>query len=308
MQTTTCVSAILVVISYVLLLVVPYQVEGAVQCDATRACFPMSTTSCTRGNNINLRFFMDAAEGYDDSIVEDISSPFSNRTVTYAFCPRVDELQAFNLTNAPMYATINRTSVENSTNFTYFVDSVADTYVSAYGFGGSLSVAIPSVNSTSRVMITTNGTAKCDNNINAVLLVDFLVFQISMTDGVLTYPGAVAPQENVTDGVSAQPQGVGFQPTCSGGACQLDASLPCIGDVGNQNCARCYTSAGDVLNKTVQIWVSYYGTDNNGRTLLSGSSNPLNFRKYAGASVFNTLSDSLDKVSSGASLDPSLDP
>lgn len=296
------------VLSLVVLMLVQQQAECAVKCDSTVACFPMSAPSCTRGNNINLRFFMEAAEGYEDSTIEDITSPFSNRTITYAFCPRVDELQAFNLTSAPMYASINHTSVQNSTNYTYFVDSVNDTYVSAYGFGGSLSVAVPAPNTSSRVMIVTNGTYQCDNEPNAILLVDFLVFQISLTSGVFTYPGAVAPQENVTEGVSAQPQGVGFQPTCTGGLCQLDATLSCIGDPGIQNCARCYKNSADVLNKTVQIWVSYYGTDNNGRTLLSGSSNPLNFRKYAGASVYSTLSSSLDKVSNGASLDPSLSP
>lgn len=273
------------------------EVDGAVRCDASRACFPMASPSCTRGNNLNLRFFMDAASAYQNSSVE-ADSAFNNRTITYAFCPRVDELQAFNLTDAPTFSVID--PADNAS----FVEDVEDVYLSAYGFGESESIAVPSNTSASRVMIAQNGSKFCTGN--AVLLVDFLVFQISMTDGYFKYNGAVAPRENVSE-VSVQPQGVGFQPTCSyDGVCQLDATFHCIGDVGQQNCAQCITDPYEAANKTVQIWVSYYGTDNNGRRLLSGGSNPLNFRKYAGASVYNTLSNSLDRVSTGQSLDPTL--
>jgi hypothetical protein len=42
-----------------------------------------------------------------------------------------------------------------------------------------------------------------------------------------------------------QPGGTGFSPTCyldsnGGDVCQLDATLPCIGDIGAKNCAICY--------------------------------------------------------------------
>jgi hypothetical protein len=274
-----------------------WPVDGAVKCDASRACFPMASPTCTRGNSINLRFFMDAIPGYENSTVESVD--FNNRTITYGFCPRVDELQAFNLTSAPTYSAID------PLNNASIAANIPDTYVSVYGFGESMSAAIPSNTSSSRVMIAKNGTSYCTGD--AVLLVDFLVLQISMSNGAFTYPGAVAPRENVTDGVSVQPQGVGFQPTCSADSvCQLDATYHCIGEVGYQNCAKCYSDPLELSNKTVQIWVSYYGTDNNGRRMLSGGNNPLNFRQYAGASVYNTLSNSLDKVSNGQSLDPTL--
>ena len=80
--------------------------------------------------------------------------------------------------------------------------------------------------------------------------------------------------------------------------------MHCIGeDATTQNCARCYKAA-DLFNRTVMVWVAYYGTDTNKRRLLSGSSNPLNFRKFSGGSIYQSLTNSVNKVSSGQSLDP----
>lgn len=274
-------------------------VEAAVSCDAAMACYPWSAPTCARGNNLNLRFFMEANIDYAGASATTVDFNHTDRTVTWAFCPRVDELQAFNLTAAPSYAAIK--PLQNDT----FVGYMNNTYVSVYGFGESNDREVPSNVSASTVMVARNGSDLCLNMANPVLLVDFLVFQIALTDGAMTYPGSVAPW-NGTDGVSVQPQGVGFQPTCTGGVCTLDSSRKCIGDEGKQNCALCYDDPAILGNKTIQIWVSYYGTDNSGRRLLSGGSNPLNFRKYAGASVYSTLSTSLNQVSSGQALDPSV--
>lgn len=271
--------------------------HAAVTCDSSQACFPWASPSCTRGNNINIRFFMEAAKVYTG--VSAASTNFmSNRTLTWAFCPRVDELQAFNLSKAPVYAAIS--PVNNAT----FVTDMSDKYVSVYGFGDSNSRLVPRDNK-SAVMIARNGSDVCTAGGDSVLLVEFLVMQVSMTNGAFAYPDAVAAYGN-SSGVSVQPTGTGFQPTCTAGVCQLDSSKPCIGPAGYQNCATCYYDPLIMSNKTVQVWFSYYGTDNNGRRMLSGSSNPLNFRQYSGGSVYSTLSNSLDKVSSGQSLDPTL--
>lgn len=276
-----------------------FLVHAAVTCGSTEACFPWSTTSCTRGNNLNLRFYMNADKSYA-GISPGPTVNFTDRTLTWAFCPRVDELQAFNLSRAPQYSSIS------PTDETMFVENMDDAYVSVFGFGMFLSREVVQNTSTSVVMVATNGSQypQCKGS-NGVLLADFLVFQISLTNGLVQYPGGLYPFGNES-GVNVQPLGIGFQPTCSGGICQLDSSLACIGAAGNQNCATCYTNPHEITNRTVQIWVSYYGTDNNGRQLLSGSSNPLNFRQYSGSSVYGTLSSSLTRLQSGDILDPNL--
>lgn len=278
-------------------------IVASVPCDANVACFPWNTgagPSCTRGANLNLRFFMNATNEY----------PEENRTMTFAFCPRVDELQAFNLSHAPRYAALSRTNTEAPT----FVENVQDAHISVFGFGNYDSRLQPSNSSVSRVMILHNETEVRVCPIDEVLFVDFLVFQVSLTSGMLTYTDAKSYGSTVvnetTNETSAPystdtpPQGTGFQPTCSSGVCTMDGSMQCIGEnVENQNCARCYKAA-DLYNRTTMVWVAYYGTDVNKRRLLSGSSNPLNFRKFSGGSIYQSLTGSVNKVSSGEALDP----
>jgi hypothetical protein len=139
------------------------------------------------------------------------------------------------------------------------------------------------------VQIISTGGGTC----SGILAVEFLVLEISLSAGRLAYPSA-------SNGPT-QPYGTGFQPTCDGtDTCQLDSSMPCVGTIsGQKNCGTCYVSAADFTNQTLQIWNSWYGWDAQGRALLSGQENPLNFRAYAGGSVYQTIGTSLSQLTSG---------
>ena len=108
--------ALCVIVTVGLLLLLQHQVALAakatnVPCSNRYACFPYSSNGpfCNRGNRMNMRFSTTITPeriGYD--------SPFE--TVTYAFCPIVDELEAFNLTSSLRLAA----TVADSTDPTLF--------------------------------------------------------------------------------------------------------------------------------------------------------------------------------------------
>ncbi|CCW67996.1 unnamed protein product [Phytomonas sp. Hart1] len=91
-----------------------------------------------------------------------------------------------------------------------------------------------------------------------------------------------------------QPLKTGFAPTCGntkdGEKCLWDKTQVCIGDLGRRNCARCYSDLSELVKSAkVMIVASYYGTDLLGRTLTSGTVNPLNFREFAGKDVIKNI-------------------
>lgn len=88
-----------------------------------------------------------------------------------------------------------------------------------------------------------------------------------------------------------QPAKTGFVPTCTEkDVCMFDVDAHCIGNVkGQKNCARCFDDPTQLASAQMQIWASYYGTDVDGHPLLSGGTNPINFRKFAGKSMFSQI-------------------
>jgi hypothetical protein len=275
-----------------------YLCSGAtVNCDRTQACYPWDLgigPYCGRGNKISLRFTTDIAPENHYELYN-TTPPTIMTTVSYGFCPIVDELQAFNLSAAPLLGALHVTNFnasnistvlypdENALNFSA---RVADGYLYAYGFGTTDSVRQPnSSTSTGAVKIISNDTLLCPGGL---LVSSFLVLAITLDKGRFKY---------VSD--RANPVGSQFLSTCAGGFCSMDSSQKCIGTELVSNCARCYTNPSKLANATVQIWVSYYGTDVNGRTLLSGSNNPLNFQKFSSTGVWNNLQTSFDNLANG---------
>ena len=212
----------------------------------------------------------------------------NNTAAAYASCPVVDELQAINLTNSGRYiATIvGNTSDVNAT--IVFSSNQSESWIKVYGFGGNDDIGEPNITtSDGAAMVYQNETRNlCTGETRP--FADFLVLTVTMSKGKFVYSSS-----------HNQPYGVGFSPTCdSGDTCLLDNTQVCIGKTGSKNCAKCLTAA-EIATTNVLVWVSYEGTDRDSRPLQSGGSNPLNFRKYAGTSVFDSVSKGVQNVKSG---------
>jgi hypothetical protein len=272
-------------------------VAVVVECDPEQACYPWSARgpACSRGSRMNLRFQGSSApeNGVDRSGV-----PGNFTDVTYAFCPVVDELQAFNLTNFTRLAGVYH---DSSTATWKLSPGVTKSYMSAIGFGNQTSRTLPPLTSQGKVLIMDNtvnnpciGNGATDTPIG---FVSFLVLNVSMNNGLFTY---LAGHEN--------PPGNGFVATCTeGDVCQIDPRQKCFGDFpGRKMCGKCYATAAELAKETMQIWVSYYGTDVNGRTMRSGASNPMNFLKYSLVDVFDALQSSYSNLKNVQISNPNL--
>ena len=87
---------------------------------------------------------------------------------------------------------------------------------------------------------------------------------------------------------NGDPIGNGFVNSCSddGSECLFDSDSFCIGDAATSrwNCAKCVSTSS-----TLTVLASFYGTDSAGDPLLSGSSNPINFRQFAIGNVYSDI-------------------
>jgi hypothetical protein len=264
-----------------------------VTCGTSSACFPWSAQGpfCGRGADINLRFQLQLTE--PNYIADaDRAEPYSN--VTYAFCPRVDELQAFNITRAGelAFTFTNQTTGETQ----WMVEN--ERYLSIIGMGDTRDVSYPQEGSAGRAMIADyfaragDTSSQCARN-TEIAAVPFLIFNVSMDEGRFRYYEG-----------HPQPAGVGFVPSCDEfNVCLFDSALKCIGDEGNRNCAECI-DIETAKSYSTQVWVSYYGTDASGRQLRSGANNPLNFQAYSGSGVSSSMRRSFNNLENGGSSDP----
>jgi hypothetical protein len=206
--------------------------------------------------------------------------------ITYAFCPYVDQLQAFNLSNAVGMASVYPDNTTGEYKFAANT-SYEQVWISAIGMGNTTSRWFPPRDSRGQAMIVDGVSAVCPTG--SVGVVTFLSLNLTLRDGMFPYQAG-----------HDLPVGVGFNPTCDKkDACILDASLKCIGETGFMNCGRCVSNPAELANETLQIWNTYYGTDVYGRRLTSGSSNPLAFRSFSGASVFSSILTSYDNFING---------
>ena len=272
------------------------------RCDRSDACFPWTTDGpfCRRGDNINIRFQVQLApENYHRETAANVFTPeaFSGpiTNMTYAFCPRADELSAFNITRLGVNSLTwpNGTAYDPILNVTYQEIALTEQhqiFLSVIGFGDQRNINFPQPNSSGRVLIADYDACEYVGEFG---IVDFLVFNISMDRGRLKY------YEEHLD-----PAGTGFVPTCTtDGVCQLDPSLRCFGPRGRQNCGRCLSNTTELEDWRLTTWVSYYGTDVRGRQLLSGASNPLNFQVFSGSGVGVAMTRSFTRIENGQTVD-----
>lgn len=264
------------------------QKASRVLCSAKEACIPYSVNgtrqgvNCARGNKMSVRLSLEIAP---ERIGIDTASTMDN--VSYAFCPVVDELQAFNLTEAGRLIG-TYPDPHDVTNF-FLSKKVTQIFLYAYGFGGQDNELRPQLGSEGMVMVVDNVTTPfCPYG--ALDVATFLVLNISMKKGKFVY-----------DPEFRQPAGVGFMPTCSSkDICIFDQSMHCMGvERGRKNCAECIYDGNELARKGIMVWTSYYGTDKSGRTYKSGSSNPLNFRAFAAGNVFSKIGKSYDNIAMG---------
>jgi hypothetical protein len=289
---------ILLLTAVVIRAVTPPKKSRAVACSRREACFPWENSGpfCGRGAKMNLRFFTEFVYGADDTS----HATGSNHTVTYAFCPRVDELQAFNITEmgAKSFTYMNGTDENNEPVYSFMTDN--QRYLNVFGFGDTTNKEFPEEESGGRAMVAdytaqdSAGRSQCIFD-QEIAYTPFLVVNVSMTKGHFQY----------FEGHSA-PAGTGFVPTCQNDVCLFDQSMGCIGEGNNRNCAECVDIA-KAREVSVQVWVSYYGTDASGRQLRSGANNPLNFQAFSGSGVSSKMRKSFNNIQNGETeLDSSM--
>lgn len=297
------------------------------------ACFPWtsgSKDSCVKGGSLNLRFMLDISP-------EKAWGTSKVRYASYGFCPKVDQLSTITLNESVYYATGYETSEDDDDDDDveyHFSTGLYKNYLSVYGFGNTNETLFPQKGiSNGAVLVAVNGSLSSCGGSDTVAVVSTLALNIGMHKGKFNYVGSsptgdqkmmnpyydlaacldneVAPDgqdycaESVTVNIPSgtkQPAKVGFEPTCSNNECLFDSNAICIGDDStNQNCGYCYQSAGDTILAQIQIWVTYYGTDNTGAALLSGGNSPLRYTRFATDTLAEKFNDKLEALKSGTS-------
>jgi len=197
---------------------------------------------------------------------------------THSFCPKVDQFQQFRLAGSA--------KILNASSRREPIELLA--WNSGKGYDRPekqpYEVRFPTADMYSRMPIYVANHSDCPGNGAAIATV--LLYNVTLRSGKFGYK-------------NAQPIGNGFTPTCDGPGmkCKFDSKKVCIGksfgtDPGqtHYNCGQCLSTWDKQLEELdIQIFVSYYGTDPSGRTLTSGSSNPINFRQFADADVYDDV-------------------
>eukprot|EP01061_Rhynchopus_euleeides_P015487 TRINITY_DN26424_c0_g1_i1.p1 TRINITY_DN26424_c0_g1~~TRINITY_DN26424_c0_g1_i1.p1 ORF type:complete len:285 (+),score=84.40 TRINITY_DN26424_c0_g1_i1:56-856(+) len=239
---------------------------GAMVCD--EQCQPWlwaqprsgdASAPCSRGDRMDHRFVLGdiAAASVGDSPTGEVGYR------TYFFCPEVDKFSSFALSGATAYAeTTNNGSL----------------YLAVYGAGKSSEVRVPDETQESHTLVYTKD-SRCDRY-GGYAMANFLLYNITLKDGNYRYK-------------NGDPIGNGFVNSCEsdGETCLFDSKSFCIGDKAQNkwNCAECVTSS----SAEPRVLATFYGTDSGGKPLLSGSSNPLNFRQFALGNVYEDVKGDL---------------
>lgn len=311
-----------------------FSVPVASQCTVQSACFPWhsidssASRTCSRGGSINLRFMLDV-------VPENYVGTEKTQYMIYGFCPTVDELSSFTLNESTFYSTSYKTTttkdkVEETTY--HFSSSLYKNYLSVYGFGNSNSTLIPQRQiSVGAALAAINGSLVACGGSNTVAVVSTLMLNIGFDRGSFNYiessptgpqlmlnpyydieacESGEVPPPNVSycntsvivdlPADTKQPAKVGFESTCKNGKCIFDSSAICIeDDNGLSNCGYCYGDPGETLHATIQVWVSYFGTDNSGSSMISGGNSPLRYMNFASSSLADKFKDKLSSLWNG---------
>jgi len=253
---------------------------GSKQCEQV-VCQPWSAgaTPCQRGTGkIQIQWGLDLPP----------NSRFSS--LTYGFCANVDTVQSFVLVGSAA----NTTGLGSGTPSPNSTWMPSTSRVWLVGGGPSGNPMLPTMTNASNAVVYDGTIPPSDCGVGGAAIVSMLVFNVTLNNGVFSYTNNVAI-------------GTGFAPTCdSSDVCKLDPTLKCIGDVpGMKNCAKCLSK--DALSRTnplsgsdISIFTTYYGTDSRGKTLMSGSGNPLNFAAFAMGGVYNSIASDVTDISNAA--------
>eukprot|EP01065_Artemidia_motanka_P026061 TRINITY_DN30983_c0_g1_i1.p1 TRINITY_DN30983_c0_g1~~TRINITY_DN30983_c0_g1_i1.p1 ORF type:complete len:327 (+),score=106.30 TRINITY_DN30983_c0_g1_i1:54-983(+) len=181
---------------------------------------------------------------------------------THVFCPKTDHFQQFRL--------------DGSGKILRYSSPRQDLEMIAFGHGLYAAERIPNVTQYARAIVYSHNNSDCDGG---PAIATLLEYNVTLRDGKFRYK-------------NRQPIGNGFMPTCDGPGkqCKFDSSSTCIGKEGTKqyNCAVCVKDQQNT-ELDLQVMVTYYGTDSGGHTLVSGSSNPLNYREFADADVYGDV-------------------
>jgi hypothetical protein len=199
--------------------------------------------------------------------------------ITFGVCAKVDQLQAFELSNASIWGAGRK---NGPTGATYISTMTNLTTIDVFGMGPLPYRDYPLASDDGGAIYYQNVSACGDNGFSGPAVVNFLVLNITMTNGAYSYSPSDSPL----------PVQSGFVPTCKDGTCLMDSDSVCVGE-GKQNCATCVNSDAALQNTKLHIWAAYYGTDKNGRRFTSGSNNPVNFQQFSSDPVFNKIKGSL---------------
>jgi hypothetical protein len=243
-------------------------------------CQPWAGSSCKKGTDYNLIF------NIAPEVLSNGSRALGLNTIKFAYRPVVDQLQAFTLQDAPVNASSYMGTIASNTTTLPFVpytttpDSINRTYVYFQGAGEVTDPNLfPLIDGDSSALFMELGGDGRTCPGNQIAIADFLVFNVTMTDGIFKWGSAGEP-----------PIQVGFDPTCDGDSCLLDANKKCMGlRAGRKNCARCINYDQLVGETKINVFLSYYGTDSSGRAFVSGAENPLKFEQFSFNPVFGTV-------------------
>lgn len=243
-------------------------------CLSGLACRPWSLHSpCAAGGSMDTRFLI---ETWSESTA-------LNTYGQSAFCPLVDQNEAFVMTNLTDF--IDGAFTEDNVS-----SSFNNTRIWVYGQGALSPDDHSPIQDGSGALFSylfpAQGSPQFGTGCAAgeLAVASFLMVNFTMTNGVYLY------NHNGTS-INGNPINSGWLPTCDGTQC-LFGDPACIGMGGLMNCARCY-DATDVDTAMTRVWAAFYGTDSQGRTFVSGQDNPLNFLQYASGSAYTEIANNL---------------
>eukprot|EP01064_Diplonema_japonicum_P026141 TRINITY_DN37558_c0_g1_i1.p1 TRINITY_DN37558_c0_g1~~TRINITY_DN37558_c0_g1_i1.p1 ORF type:complete len:303 (+),score=85.70 TRINITY_DN37558_c0_g1_i1:65-910(+) len=199
---------------------------------------------------------------------------------THFFCGKVDQFTSVELKDSATY--MEGAVPETDGNYSGYLDIVQ---IGAGKLGNDPETkVIPEREQSSRIPVYQKSHPKCNDG---PAIANFLVYNVTMTRGKYEYK-------------NNDPTGNGFVNTCDGDRCDFVSNSVCIkGAEGKyNNCGQCLNPTynnGDNAND-IRVLITYYGTDKSNNVLLSGSSNPMNFRQFALDNVASTIGNDFNNI------------
>ena len=153
-------------------------------CDINSSCYPWQVETgpaCFRGSPMGLKFFLDVAVEdkklhWSQQVCGVNTGPNTSHYVTYAFCPQVDELQAFNLTNSGKWAATHFNDTLGRQN-----SATDGGWLRVFGLGTASDREFPQRQESPGAVMVTGG-CPSDNKLTAIT--PFLILNITTENGL----------------------------------------------------------------------------------------------------------------------------